>query len=225
MLGVSYLLKGGTDVLLGRWERGNAVARRSLALFREAGNTGGMAVSLWLLCCLALAEGERGLDAGVPPYLREAGGPREAYVEAQRLAQESVAVLREMRNRNELATTLAVLAAAERGLGDLDGARHHCEALQISAETGAFLTPLFALPAIALVLADRGEQERAVELYALASRYPFVANSRWFESVFGRHIAAIAASLPPGVADAARKQGRARNVQATLEELIAEFET
>jgi hypothetical protein len=33
---------------------------------------------------------------------------------------------------------------------------------------------------IALLLTDQGEQERAVELYALALRYPVVANSRWF---------------------------------------------
>ena len=37
---------------------------------------------------------------------------------------------------------------------------------------------LFGLVAAARLLADAGENERAVELYALASRYPFVANSR-----------------------------------------------
>ena len=36
------------------------------------------------------------------------------------------------------------------------------------------------LPAIALLLADQGNTERAVELYALASRYPFVATMVYF---------------------------------------------
>ena len=33
-----------------------------------------------------------------------------------------------------------------------------------------------------------------VELYALASRYPFAANSRWCEEVAGQHIATVAAT-------------------------------
>ena len=56
---------------------------------------------------------------------------------------------------------------------------------------------MVTLAGIALLLADEGQVERAVELYALASRYPFVANSRWFEDVAGSQItAAVAANLP-----------------------------
>ena len=50
-----------------------------------------------------------------------------------------------------------------------------------------------AAPIVALFLADRGEGERAVELYALASRRPHVSNSPWFEDVAGKHTAAVAA--------------------------------
>jgi hypothetical protein len=73
-------------------------------------------------------------------------------------------------------------------------------------------------------MADRGEKERAVELYGLASRYEFVANSRWFEDVAGRRIAAFAATLPPEVVAAAQKRGRARDLDATAKELLAELE-
>ena len=69
-----------------------------------------------------------------------------------------------------------------------------------------------------------GERERAVEVYALASRHPFVANSRWFYDVFGRHIEALAATLPPEVAEAARERGRARDLEATVKELLVELE-
>ena len=47
----------------------------------------------------------------------------------------------------------------------------------------------------ALLLADGGEHERAVELYAVASGYPFVAN------------------LPLGVAETARERGRAQDLR------------
>jgi tetratricopeptide (TPR) repeat protein len=80
-----------------------------------------------------------------------------------------------------------------------------------------------ALAATALLLADEGEAERGVELYALALRYPYVANSCWFEEVIGRHIAAAAAALPAGIAEAARERGRERDLAATLEEIRQEL--
>ena len=55
---------------------------------------------------------------------------------------------------------------------------------------------LWALPATALILASEGEVERAVELYALASRYPLVAKSRWFADVAGNTLEEVAATLP-----------------------------
>ena len=62
-----------------------------------------------------------------------------------------------------------------------------------------------------------------MELYALASRYPLVGNSPWFELVFGRHIAAVAATLPPEVAAAAQERGRVRDMEATLTELLKDL--
>lgn len=82
----------------------------------------------------------------------------------------------------------------------------------------------FPISGIALLLADSGEPERTVELYALATRYPFVAKSRWFEDVFGHRIDAVAATLPPEVVEAARERGRARDLKVMVQELLAEFE-
>ena len=95
-----------------------------------------------------------------------------------------------------------------------------------SGKTAAILPVLHTLPAAALLLADRGEAERAVELYALASRYPYMANSRWFEDVAGRHIVAAAhpEGVPPELAVAAQERGRERDLWATLEELLTELE-
>jgi hypothetical protein len=61
--------------------------------------------------------------------------------------------------------------------------------------------------------------ERAVELYALATRYQFVARSRWFENVLGQHITAFSATLTPEAVDADRERGRARDPDASVAEL------
>ena len=62
-----------------------------------------------------------------------------------------------------------------------------------------------------------------MELYALASRHGFVANSRWFEEVAGQHAAAVAETLPPEVVAAAQERGRARDLDAAVAELLEEL--
>ena len=98
-----------------------------------------------------------------------------------------------------------------------------CEALRVLVETGTFGATVGTPTATALLPADLGKHERAVELYALASRYPYVANSCWFELVFGRHIEAVTATLPPEMAEAARERGRAPDLQTAVKELLAEL--
>ena len=115
----------------------------------------------------------------------------------------------------------AILAYAARRAGQSSEAGEHLlHALQMATEIGAFLPLVYALPAMALLLADQGEQERAIELYQLASRYPLVAKSRWFEDIVGRHIAGVAAALPPEVVAAAQECGLSRNLEITVKELL-----
>ena len=95
------------------------------------------------------------------------------------------------------------------------------EALQIVAETGSFLALGWVIPGVVVLLLEQGERERAVELYAMAcSRYPFVKESRWFEDVIGRQVAAAAAALPPDVVEAAQARGRERDPEETVAELL-----
>jgi hypothetical protein len=63
-----------------------------------------------------------------------------------------------------------------------------------------------------------------VELYALAARYPIVANSQWYEDVAGRHVAAVSAALPPDMVAAAQERGRARDINETVAELLIALE-
>jgi hypothetical protein len=54
----------------------------------------------------------------------------------------------------------------------------------------------------------------------LAARHPFLANSRWYASAVGSHIAAAAEGLPAGVLAAAQERGRTRELWETVEELL-----
>jgi tetratricopeptide (TPR) repeat protein len=191
---------------LGEYAQARAVGQRTLAGYRETPHARTWAIGFahFVLGLVALAE--------------------DAYAEARRLLEESVTLLRGAQGPDNLAWALAVSAYAARGLGELPEAEQCLsEALRIYAETGVFFSPMYGLPAAALLLADRGQEERAVELYALASRYPFVANSRWFEDVAGRHLAAVAAALPSEVVAAAQERGQARDLDATVAELLEEL--
>ena len=50
---------------------------------------------------------------------------------------------------------------------------------------------------VALLLAEEGHINRAVQLYAMAWKIPYVANSHWLYDVAGRKLESVAASLPP----------------------------
>jgi tetratricopeptide (TPR) repeat protein len=195
---------GMSEVHLGRYESARSRAQATLDIARQDGVQWGIAFSLLVLAALALIDG--------------------AYEEAQRLAHECATLSRAAGMPSNQGWAAACLGFAARGRGDpVQAQTCFCEALQVAIEVQAFVPLAHALSGIALLLADQGQVERAGELYALASRHPLVANSRWFEEVAGRHIAAAAQTLPPDVAAAARERGRASDLWATARELLAEL--
>jgi len=64
-----------------------------------------------------------------------------------------------------------------------------------------------------------------VELYALASRYPLVARSRWFAGVVGDTLAQVAATLPRERVAVLQERGRARDPSTAVKELLSEVRT
>jgi predicted ATPase len=188
---------------LGRYEEARALGQAGLAFWRGSG--------LWPVGFACFGSALAALAV-------------EGYADAQDLLAESSSCFQEFGHRENLGWALAVLGYAARGLGQASRARAHlCEALGITADIGAFMPFLYGLPAAALLLADQGQAEWAVELYAMASRYGFVANSRWFEDVAGKHLTGVAAALPPEAVAAALLRGRARDVEATVKELLIEL--
>jgi tetratricopeptide (TPR) repeat protein len=208
-LGFSHSLAPSNSILgfvlkhLGQYKQARLQGQVGLTLARQAGWRQEESLSLELLGEVALVEG--------------------AYAKAREYLQESAAILRETRQL-ELSEVLAVLGYAARGLGQVPQAEGHLsEALRTASEIRTTFPLVTALPAIALLLADRGDKERAVELYALASRYPRVANSRWFEDIAGKHIATVAATLPPKVVAEAEERGKAQDLETTVAELLVEL--
>jgi hypothetical protein len=79
------------------------------------------------------------------------------------------------------------------------------------------------------LMAMEGRGTRAVQLWALASRYPHVARSPFFDCLVGQRVAALAARLP---SEAARGRaetpaptgGQAGDVWAVVRELLVELD-
>jgi predicted ATPase/DNA-binding SARP family transcriptional activator len=147
-----------------------------------------------------------------------------AYLEALPLFQESVAVFEEVRHKENRGWALGPLGLAARGAGEMALARQCVvQALEIGVELGAFMPVMYGLPVAALLLANQGAVERAVEAYACASRYGFVANSRWFEDVVGPQLRTMAASLPAEAVESAQEQGRLKDWAVMAAELLSEL--
>jgi predicted ATPase/DNA-binding SARP family transcriptional activator len=188
----------------GDYEQARQRAEFTLAMARETDWKRGIAYCHLILGCITLAEGAPG--------------------QALELLEESAAAGQAIKEIDDYAQTLACMGYAECALGRPAQAREHLlEALRLGKELGIMVPLAIALPGIALLWSSSGRAERAVELYALAASIPLIGNSAWFEDVAGRHIRTAAAGLPADAVAAARARGRARDMKATVAELVIEL--
>jgi predicted ATPase len=143
--------------------------------------------------------------------------------EARRVLLESIGGLEACQHLHAAAQAQAVSVYAALGLGNREAARYHLVlALRWARDRQSHLALVEALPAAALLHLGQDEVQ-ATEIYELARTLPAVANSQWFDDVAGRRVTEAATRLPPGVVAAAKERGRARDMQSTLDELIAEW--
>jgi len=163
---------------------------------RELDDDQGMHLGLLLLSQLALAEGAFGQAI---QHLRESPYPAD----------------RDTMSAREYGR-LAVLGLAALGLGQLVDAREQLVTALDWAHDRDYVGLMISLAGLALLAAREGDAERAVELYALVTRHPFVANSRWFEDVIGQHITEVAATLSPDIVRTARERGRALDLDLVV---------
>ena len=148
----------------------------------------------------------------------------EHHTAAHHALEESVGIFQTIRQQRPLAYGEVFLAygyyyssARQYAVASLSAA------LKWATEHPSSETLTAGLPLAALLLADDAQPERAVELYALASRYPRIANSRWFYDIAGRELEALAASLPPEIVVAAQEKGRALDLFVTAQALVERF--
>jgi len=145
----------------------------------------------------------------------------ESYAEAESLARKASAVYRAKGNQERTAISLTLLGFASLSQGKVsDSRRHVLEALRIAVKYRTILPLLLGLTAVALLLLEEDDVERALELYTLALEEPKVANSKWWYDAVGRHIDAAAVTLPPEIAEAARIRGRSLDFWKTGAELV-----
>jgi tetratricopeptide (TPR) repeat protein len=198
-------LLGWNKINLGLYEEAQLHIQTGLRRFQEVGNQLAIGLSY-----LGLGEVEIA---------------RQAYVEAQHYLENGLAITREIGQPEEESLLLLGLGHTAMELGQLSQARHYLwEALQKTTKIENFAPALFSIATAALFLAKQDEPERAVELHALASRFPYYGNSRFREETVGHHITAAAATLPPEVMAAAQERGRQSDLHATAKEVLAELQ-
>jgi tetratricopeptide (TPR) repeat protein len=145
---------------------------------------------------------------------------REDYPQARQALLESAALYRQVYQEDELSLTLANLADVECRLGLSDQARSHLdESLQIAAETGSWQASLRVVGKTALFMALQGEVELGVEVYALATSYPYLGNSIYWEDSVGKLMAELAEGIPEAARIAAIERGKKRDLHETVREL------
>ena len=153
-----------------------------------------------------------------------ATSPSARTGEALALLQEAAAGFEEVHHCENWAWVAGPLGLAAHLTGDQDLARQSVrDALQTGIDMGVFMPLMYALPVAARLLADRGDVERAVEVYACAGRSGFVANSRWFQDLVGAQIEAAAAGLPQEVLAAARERGQAQAWEEMARQVVSEL--
>ena len=194
-----------TKMHLGRYEEARDHAAACLALASETGLLFKIAQAQRLLGALALAG--------------------RSYAECRRHARASLTVSEQTGRDTDVGLAYVLLAHATRGLDDPEKAqRHLAAALPLMLESGTSVDFLWTLSIVALVLADKGAWERAVEVYGLLLQYSHVAHSRWFADIVGSHMTVAITALPPATAAKAEARGRSSDLKRSAAELLTELD-
>ncbi len=202
---------GLPDLYLGEYQAVRSKAKNAIELYKEVKDNSASfhaALVIDILGRVTLAE--------------------ESYAEAESMFQDCLITFQTYEARASISKALTGLGFAARGLSQISRAQaYFYQALRVALRVAMNIkygSLVHALSGIALLFADQGEVERAVELYALASTYGIVANSKWFADIAGDEIAAVAVGLPAEVVEATKVRGRALDLWETADELLVELD-
>jgi tetratricopeptide (TPR) repeat protein len=184
---------------LGHYDKARTIATESLKLARQSSILSEAGWALMYLGNIAFVEGDFG--------------------EAKRYLLECEATLAELKHIH-LALPRAILSYVVRAQGDRQLAPDYLiSALVSGIEYRSIYPIIYCLPAAALLAADDGRPQRAIELYGLAQQYSHITNSRWFEAVACHQLDDVRTSLAPEVALAAEAKGRELDLWEAADEL------
>jgi tetratricopeptide (TPR) repeat protein len=188
---------------LRRYGEAHELFAQSLSVYREIGNARGMNDELGDLAEAANAQGD--------------------YVQAEQYTQESLSVIKGFgMDFDHGAWEYRNLGNAASGLGKYADARKHLRrALEVADAAQVPTRHLLTLVGVARVLARQGEKERALELLALVMSHRI--SWQMAKDQAAPLVAELEAELPPEVVSAARERGQARDLDATVAELLVEL--
>ena len=183
---------GYPDLYLGEYKEAEMHALHTLDLTKQAKHyetSYWKALSFDILGKIALAKG--------------------SYEEAENYFQESLQIFQTYVSEEKICGILACLGFVSTIRNQYSRAQ---QLLYNSLEKAIEMTAVFelghAITGISLLLADLGDEERAVNYYLSATTMGVVANSRWFADIAGNQISDIAERLPEDVLKAARSHPR-----------------
>jgi tetratricopeptide (TPR) repeat protein len=196
---------GRLAYLRGQYARAKAFHEQGLAIFRELGGQ-----QRWLMERLnqlgEIALASRDLELAKACY------------------QEALSLSEELADLMSVAQALCGLAEVALASGDVLGAKsRYRRALQVALEAPRVDTGRQTLVSLAKLYAYKGERELAVELVALVLN---VCPDLWVDYSLREteaFLSELRSGLSPDVHAAAQERGRARDLEATLKELLAEL--
>jgi predicted ATPase/DNA-binding SARP family transcriptional activator len=140
--------------------------------------------------------------------------------------EASLEIDRRMTGKHNLGRDLSTLSLVEYMQGHKENAWAHVqESIELFQQYQHYDWMIYAASTLAVLLADRGECERAFSLYGVITRYPEAATSKWFEDAFWCHIHQACAELPTDVVEAAIGRGRQLDIWGYMQELIEELKS
>lgn len=189
---------------LGKYVEARQQLQSYLPHCRTAGNRSDLALSLMLLAALTIVEGD--------------------YGAAELLLVESIAHYQKTGEQDRLAQAVTLSGIVASSMGRRTVAQScFLQALQVATNNRTFSLLILALLGCSLLLAQQGEVERAVEVYAMIAGNPMVANSQLRQDLAKPTLTALVAPLSSLVVAAAHARGEANDPWSTADILLAEL--